>query len=83
MKMKITSHRYDIKLDLDLDIDTNIVNRKVSQYDDALCIKGNAQFIFFCNPQKSSVNVCLKKILKSTVTRKVIVCFYNLGEEKF
>ena len=42
MKMKITSHRYDIKLDLDLDIDTNIVNCKVSQYDDVLCIKGNA-----------------------------------------
>ena len=34
---------------------------------------GNAQFIFLCNPQKSSVNVCLMKILKSTVTKKVIV----------
>ena len=37
-----------------------------------------------CNPQKSSVNVCLMKILKSTVAKKnVIVCFFNLCEEKF
>ena len=46
-------------------------------------IKENAQFIFLCNPQKSSVNVCLMKILKRTVTKKVIVCFYNFGEENF
>ena len=46
-------------------------------------IKGSVQFIFLCNPQKSSVNVCLMKILKSTVTKKVIVCFYDLGEENF
>ena len=45
--------------------------------------KGNAQLIFLCNSQKSSVNVCFIKILKSTVTKKVIVCFYNLGEENF
>ena len=32
--------------------------------------KGNTEFIFLCNPQKSSVNVCLMKILKSTVTKK-------------
>ena len=44
--------------------------------------KGNAQFLFLCNPQKSSVNVCPMKILKSTITKKVIVCFYNLGEKK-
>ena len=43
-------------------------------------VKGNVQFIFFCNPQKSSVNVCIMEILKSTVTKKVIVCFNNLGE---
>ena len=30
--------------------------------------KGNVQFIFLCNPQKSLVNVCLMNILKSTVT---------------
>ena len=41
--------------------------------------KGNAQFIFLSNLQKSSVNVCLKKILKSTVHKKVIVYFYNLS----
>ena len=39
--------------------------------------------MFFCNPQKSSVTVCLMKILKSTIPKKVIVCFYNLGEENF
>ena len=33
-------------------------------------IKGNAQFIFLGNLQKSSANVCLMKILKSTVTKK-------------
>ena len=37
---------------------------------------------YFCVPQKSSVNVCLMKILKSTATKKVTVCFYSLGEEK-
>ena len=46
-------------------------------------LKRNAQFIFLCNPQKPSVNVCPKKILKSTVTKNLIVCFYNLGEENF
>ena len=45
--------------------------------------KGNAQFIFLCNLQKSSVTGCLMKILKSTVTKKIIMCFYNLGEENF
>ena len=43
----------------------------------------NAQFIYLCNPQKTSVNVCLMKILKSTGTKKLIVCFNNLGEENF
>ena len=44
--------------------------------------KGNAQFIFLCKPQKSLVNVCLMKKLKSTA-KKVFVCFYNFGEENF
>ena len=35
------------------------------------------------NPEKSSVNVRLMKILKSTVTKKVIVCYYNLREKNF
>ena len=74
--MKITSHRYDIKLDLDLDMDTNIVNCKVSQYGDALCVKGNAQFIFLCNPKKSSVNLCLKKILKISHKKSNCVILY-------
>ena len=34
--------------------------------------KGNTQFIFLYNPQKSLVNVCL---MKNTVTKKVIVFF--------
>ena len=38
-------------------------------------LKGNSQLIFLCNTQKSSVNACLMRILKSTVTKKVIVCF--------
>ena len=37
------------------------------------CLKGNAQFIFLCMPQKSSVNVCLMKILKSTVSFYLIL----------
>ena len=48
---------------------------------DQTYFKGNTQFIFLCNSPKSSVNVCLMEILKSTVTKKVIVWFYNLGEE--
>ena len=46
-------------------------------------LKGNTQFIFLCNPQKSLVNICLMKILESTVTKKVVVCFYNVGEENY
>ena len=46
-------------------------------------IKKDAQFIVLHNPPKSLINVCLMKILKSTVTKKVVVCFYNLGEENF
>ena len=44
-------------------------------------VKGNAQVIFLCNSKKSSVNDCLVEILKSTVTKKVTVFLYNLGEE--
>ena len=32
-------------------------------------------FIFLCQPQKLSVNVCFMKILKSTDTKKVILFF--------
>ena len=45
--------------------------------------KGNAEFAFLCNPPKSSINVCLVKILKDNVTNKLIERFYNLGEENF
>ena len=48
-----------------------------------LNLKENAQFIFLCNPQKASVNVSLKKILKNAVHKKVIAYFYTLGEENF
>ena len=44
-------------------------------------LTGNVQFIFFCKPPKSLVNVCLRKILKSTVTKTVIKYFHNFGEE--
>ena len=44
-------------------------------------IEGNAQFLFLCNPQKSLVNVSLMKTIKEHSHKKVIVCFYNLGEE--
>ena len=37
--------------------------------------------MMLCKPQKSLVNVYPIKILKSTVTKKVILCFNNLGEE--
>ena len=33
-------------------------------------LEGNAQFMFLRKTQKSSLNVCLIKILKSTVTKK-------------
>ena len=46
-------------------------------------VKGSAQFLFLCNPQKSSVNVCLMTIIKNTVTNKVIVSIYNLAEKNF
>ena len=45
--------------------------------------KRNAQFIFLCNPQISSVNVNMIKLLKKHCRKKVIVYFYNLSEEKF
>ena len=39
---------------------------------------------FLCNPQKSSANVYLMKILKSTVHLKSnYVFFFNLDEENF
>ena len=36
---------------------------------------------YLCSSPKSSVNICLMKTLKNTVTEKVIVCFYDLGEK--
>ena len=37
----------------------------------------------FTSPVLLSVNVRLMEILKSTITKKVILCFDNLGEENF
>ena len=51
--------------------------QKYSRYLALIVFKGNSQFIYLCNPQKLILNVWLMKILKSTVTKKVIVCFYN------
>ena len=42
-----------------------------------LKLKGKAQFIFLCNPQNSSVNVCLIKKIKKHCHKKVIVCLNN------
>ena len=39
--------------------------------------------MYLCNSQISFVNVFLMKALKITVSKKVIVCFNNLGEENF
>ena len=40
-----------------------------------LMFKGNAQFAFLRNPQKSLVNVCLMKIIKKHChIKQVIVC---------
>ena len=46
-------------------------------------LKGNAQLIFLCNPQKSSVNVFLMNLIKKHCHKKVIACFNNLGAENF
>ena len=51
--------------------------------DDIMEFKGNAQFIFLCNPQKSSVNVCLTNLIKKHCHKKVSVCFNNLGAKNF
>ena len=63
-------------------LDTGSGNSYASEAIIDLLKKKNAIHIL-CNPQKSSVNVCLMKKLKSTVTKKVFVRFYNLGEKNF
>ena len=71
LDMKNRSQRHDINRNR-----PTIYRHKYTKYKICLiimmtlCIKGNAQFIFLCNPQKSSVNVCLMKILKITATKK-------------
>ena len=63
---------------------TNIPLQETIDLCAEVLFKGNAQLIFLFNPQKSSVDVCLIKILKNTVKKKVIiVCFFSLGEENF
>ena len=47
-----------------------------------MSLKETGNSYFYVTP-KIIVNVCLMKSLKSTVTKKVSVCFYNLGEENF
>ena len=39
-------------------------------------LKRNAQFLFLCNPQKSSVNVYLMKIIKKHCTKKKWFCVF-------
>ena len=42
---------------------------KIRKWVRAFSLKGNAQFLFLCNPKKS-VNVYLMKTFKSTVTKR-------------
>ena len=42
----------------------------VTDVEDFEILKGNAQFLFLCNPQKSSVNVCFMKIIKKHCHKK-------------
>ena len=63
----------------------NIFARFIEKYQnirDAV-LKGNAQFIFLCNSQNHRLMFFSWKMLKSTVTKKVIVCFYNFRWRKF
>ena len=34
------------------------------------------QFIFFCNPQKPLVSICLMEVLKSTAIKKIVFITY-------
>ena len=34
-------------------------------------VKGNAQFLFLCNPEKSSVNIYFIKIIKKDCHKKI------------
>ena len=51
------------------DFHTNKVNVTVA-------LKGNAQFLFLCNPQKSSVNVSLMKIIEEHCHKKKELCVF-------
>ena len=65
---------------------SKVNDSRIQAWRQLLCsgvFKENAQLIFLCNLQNSPVNVCLVKILESTVTKVVIVGFNNSGEEKF
>ena len=42
----------------------------VTDVEDFEILKGNAQFLFLCNPKKSSVNVCFMKIIKKHCHKK-------------
>ena len=63
----------------------NIFARFIEKYQnirDAV-LKGNAQFIFLCNSQNHRLMFFSWKMLKSTVTKKVIVCGENFRWRKF
>ena len=72
---------FEIKLQYErIDISEGIYIHKTNASKECmLChcwyFEGNAQFIFLCNPQKSSANVCFMKVLKSTVTKKSYCVF--------
>ena len=46
-------------------------------------IKGKSQFLFCVTPQNNRLMFVSWKYLKSTVTKKIIMRFYNFAEENF
>ena len=54
-----------------------VSNNNMSYCDNV--VKGDPQFIFLCNPLKCLFHENIKRHRQ----KKVIVCFYNLGEENF
>ena len=72
-----------------------IITKEVNQIRNTIvCDVARLVFLFCCTlttarcnafqtPQNHPLNVCLMKILKSIVTKKSVVCFYNSCQENF
>ena len=73
----------------------SIIAKEVNQIrNNVVCVVARLVFLFCCTlttgrcnafqtPQNHRLNVCLMKILKSIVTKRSVVCFYNSCEENF